>query len=286
MYPCLIYGGKGRWAANVGFMDWSRNTNNGWRPFIFFLLMLAACRIEPEATQWVETHGEWSFQSIAAWPEGAWAVGMDDRVFRYPGEWGSPWNRPLAITGKQVVASPNFAYVLGADGTLRRAAGAEVFSYEQSAQWQIKAMAAGQDDSLFVISNGQVKRVTDRLQDAACNEEAVSIAVGRTGLQFVTKEGTLRRQQSDGSCTNVALPQGALARQVAAHGTRLAFVSQEGRGFLRNADGEAWIPLPRPRTFRSDHLVSSRAIRDISLSELYMWALDTGGRAFLLSEAQ
>jgi len=248
--------------------------------------MLAACRFEPDATQWVETHGEWSFQSIAAWPEGAWAVGMDDRVFRYPGEWGSPWNRPMAVMGKQVAASPNFAYVLGADGTLRRTRGEEVFTYEQSTEWKIKAMAAGQDDSLFVISNGKVKRVAADLQDAACNEEAVSIAVGSAGLVFVTKERTLRRQQGDGGCTNVALPQGALARHVAAYGTRLAVVTADGRGYLKNAPNDAWSALPRPRTFRSDHLVSSRPIREISISELYVWALDTGGHAFLLSEAK
>jgi hypothetical protein len=213
-------------------------------------------------------------------------VGLDDRVFRYPGEWGSPWNRPLTITGKQLAASPRFAYVLGADGTLRRAQGADVFTYEGSTEWQIKALAAGQDDSLFVITKGKVKKVSPELQEAACNEEATSIAVGSTGLAFVTPEGILRRQLGNGSCTTIVLPQGALARQVAAYGTRMAFVSRDGRGFLKKSESDAWVPLPRPRTFRSDQPVRSRPIRDITLSELYVWALDTDGHAFLLSEAQ
>lgn len=158
-----------------------------------FVVLLPSCRFEPEATQWVETHGEWQFQSLAAWPEGAWASGLDDRVFRYPGGWGEPWNRPLPVTGKLVAGSPKAAFVLGSDSVLRRVQDNNVFAFPNSADWHISAMAAGEDGSLFVVSGGRVRKVAETLETAGCDEEVIAVAVGREAVFFVAKTGQLRQ---------------------------------------------------------------------------------------------
>lgn len=246
----------------------------------------SACRFEPDRTEWVETHGEWQFRSLSAWPEGAWAIGLDDRVFRYPGQWGEPWNRPLPVSGRIVAASPNAAFVLGNDAILRRVRGQDVFAFPGSADWQITAVAAGEDDSLYVVADGRVKKVADALQGAACDEPATAVAVGGHALLFVTPAGKLRRQNANGGCEDVALPDGRRVRQVAAFRDRVALVDSDGKGLLRNRADDPWIALPAPRLYRSAEPVRVLSLRQVSVSALYTWGLDDEGHAFLLSEAQ
>lgn len=250
------------------------------------LVFLVACRFEREQTEWVETHGEWQFQSLSAWPEGAWAVGLDDRVFRYPGEWGEPWNRALPVTGKLVAASPSAAFVLGSDKVVRRVRAGQVFEFPGSREWHVTAMAAGPDDAFYVVADGRVKKVTASLEPAACDEAATSVAVGGPAVYWTTPAGALRRQEADGACADVPLPEDHRAHHVAAFHERLAVVDSHGRGLLRNQAGEPWIALPAPRLYRSAEPVRVFTLRQLAVSQLYTWALDSEGHAFLLAEAQ
>ncbi len=236
----------------------------------------------------METHGRWLFKDLGAWPGGALAIGLDNRAFHYPGQWGAPWHPALPMTARAIAASSRAIWVVNTDGVLQRLDGGRndaVRGYPQSAAWSIEGLTVSEDDRPFVLVAGRWKELRENgdLVDAACPDGARGGAATTDRLYIVGADGQLRAATADGRCTPVDTD-GHAVTSVTAYRTELAFVDDGGRGFLRRDD--AWRALPAPVVYREDRFPHKTAIRKLATSALALWAMDDEGQVFVLWEGQ
>ncbi|HVR63380.1 MAG TPA: hypothetical protein VMU50_15875 [Polyangia bacterium] len=254
-------------------------------PALALAVAVAGCRFEAPGLRWMETHGRWNFKDLAAWPGGALGIGMDDRVFHYPGSWGAPWNPPLPMPARAVAASPRAIWVVGTDGVLKRLDGGRndaVRPYPQSAAWSIQALTVSEDDRPYVLVAGRWKELRENgeLDDTACADATAGAATtGR--LYVVGTDGHLRAALPDGRCEAVDTG-GRAVTAVTAYRAELAFVDDGGHGFWRR--DETWRALPVPVVYREDRFPRRTTIRKLATSQLALWAIDNEGQVFVLWE--
>jgi hypothetical protein len=237
-------------------------------------------RFAPARTIWVEAHGEGTVRHIAASPGGVLGVGTSSRVHRSPGEWGNSW--PERVEGPAVLvgASPAATYWTDAAGELfRQKEGQRPKSVASSGSWDVTALGVNERDEPFVIAARRARKVVGgRLADVACSMPCVALSAAGDRLYVVTEGGELF-VAAGGECRPVDAPAGV--KHVAAFGERLAIVDRAGVAHVY-AEG-AWTRLPAPRFFRAGSPPRTAALAEVAMSEFALWAMDDGGRVYLLA---
>jgi hypothetical protein len=241
---------------------------------------VSGCRIDSAGPAWLETHGGAVVSAIAASPRGVIGAGTA-RVYYYPGVFGQPWAELLSLSAQKVAASPSASYALDSHGYVWRASvGAGPVRWDSSNEWRVTALAADEQDRLFVIADGVPKRARNqRLSGVPCAERSVAVAASERGLFVISESGVLMMAAGDSPCAPLATP--GKVTSVAAFGTRLAIVVNQ---VAYRRVGERWEALPKPRRFR-DSGVTTEDVKDVAQSKDNLWVRDDDGFVYILSDS-
>jgi hypothetical protein len=204
-------------------------------------------------------------------------------VYHYPGTFGDPWPRLIERETRRIAAGKRVIYMLGRDGEISRWQAGAVSTIAGSSAWGVSEIAADEQDRLYVIAEGRVRRVEGKsLIDTACsNLQATALAATGDTTYVVAGDALMRAR--GGQCTPAQPPLPGIA-SVAARGARLYAVNRAGQGF--RLTGAAWEPLPAPVIGRPNHLFKTKPLSEISLGEWNVIARDDEGHIFLLSESR
>jgi hypothetical protein len=242
-----------------------------------------ACRFQAPGAYWIEAHGEGRAVRLAGYPAGVVAIGPDARLWAYPTDYARPWSHLGAADARAIAASSAALYIISPSNQVTRVVGGNERVYAGSVGWGPSAIAAGDDDSLFVVVGGHTRRVHgDDLTDAPCGDiVATSIAAASGGEIYVLDAaGGLYRGTASG-CARVPAP--APLRDVAAFPGRVVVVGQDG-GVWRRRGEEPWRALPAAVKYRPGRAGVSAPAVQAALSATCTWLLDMEGAVFVLSD--
>jgi hypothetical protein len=147
-----------------------------------------------------------------------------------------------------------------------------------SESWAATRIAANEKDVLFVIANSVVKRAEGtQLVPVACTNPAAALSASEAGVYVVGVDGRL--QLANGTeCRDIAVP--GKVTSVASFDQSLAVVSE---GIVYRRKSGAWREVAQPVRYREDARTRSK-VSDVSMSKNTLWARDTEGFVFMLSE--
>jgi hypothetical protein len=256
-----------------------------WSPALLAAGVAVAlgCRIQSPGAYWIEAHGDGRAQHVAGRPAGVVAVGADQRLWIYPTDYARPWRQIQAETFRAVTASTAAIYVITASGEVSRSADGPLVPYGGSVGWGSTALAASEDDHLFVVVGGKAHRVEgEQLQDAPCGDiTAAGIAAGG-GSELYVVDGMGRLHRGDASgCAPVETP--VTVRQVAVNGGRVVMVGTDGSVWRRRG-ADPWHALPPAIRYRPGSLGVKVLAAEVGLSTTCTWLLDRDGNVFVLSD--
>jgi hypothetical protein len=247
------------------------------------LAVALGCRFQAPGAYWIEAHGDGHAVRVAGRPAGVVALGPDARLWIYPTDYSQPWRRFDSEAVNALAASTDAVYIITAGGQVSRSADGPWVAYGGSVGWGATALAASEDDHLFVVVGGRPHRVEgDQLQDAPCGGvAATSIAAGAGGeLYVIDVMGRLNRGDAS-SCAQVDTP--VPAKQVAVGGGRVVLVGTDGSAWRRRG-AEPWRALPPVIRYRPGSRGVKVLAAEVSLSATCTWLLDRDGDVFVLSD--
>jgi hypothetical protein len=240
------------------------------------------CRFQAPGAYWIEAHGEGRAVRLAGHPAGVAAIGPDARLWMYPTDYARPWTRFGTVEAKAVAASSAALYAISSNGEVLRLVGnGRGHAYAGSAGWGPSAIAASEDDRVFLVVGGRTRRVEgDDLTDAPCGSVAATAIAASRGdeLYVVDGSGVLYRGAAS-VCAPVATP--TRLRDVAAFPGRVVIVGTDGTVWRRRGE-QPWQALPAPRKYRPAAV--SRPAVQAALSVTSTWLLDQDGAVFVLSD--
>jgi hypothetical protein len=243
----------------------------------------AGCRFMPDGAYWIEAHGEARALNITARPAGAMVIGTDSTLWAYPGYFARPWVHQGPEDATAIAASARALYAVRGNRELFRVADGTWTAYQGSAAWGVTAISASEDDRLFAIAAGRIRRLEGRnLTDAPCADLPATFisSDGADGIYAVAANGILHHG-SGPSCAPVTTP--APVREVAAFGGRVVVLTQDATLWRRRGDGN-WHTLPRVRKYRPKVRPYWTTPVHLSLSAYSTWIVDNEQAVFLLSD--
>src|SRR5205807_1846844 len=146
-------------------------------------------------------------------------------------------------------------------------------AYPGSAGWGLTAIAASDDDRLFAIAAGKIRRVDgNELKEAPCPDlTATAISAdGADRLYAVNPAGVLYRGIGT-SCAPIATP--ASVRTVAAIEGRVIVLDQGGTLWRRRGEGD-WRVLPPVRKYRAGMRPYKSTPTQVAVSAYSTWIID------------
>jgi hypothetical protein len=246
-------------------------------------LVFCGCRFMPKGAHWIEGHGGGRALRIAGRPAGVMAIGMDGTLFSYPTDYAHPWRLEGPQQVREIASSLVALYAIGTGGDLWRVSGGQWAPYAGSVAWGATAIAASDDDHLFVVVGGKSRRVDgSELKDAPCGDVAATAMAAATAdeIYVIDASGGLHHGVASG-CTLVTTP-GPL-RNVAVSVGRLVVVTTAGSVWRRRGE-ETWRALPVAREYRSGAYPLEVLAAQVTLSANSTWLLDQAGSVFVLSD--
>jgi hypothetical protein len=213
-------------------------------------ILAMGCRFRSPGAYWIEAHGE-------------------GRAVRLAG-------RPAGVASAAV-------YVISPNGEVVRVVDGRGTAYAGSVGWGSSAIAASEDDRLFVVVGGRTRQVDGAdLKDAPCGSVAATAiaAAGGDEIYVVDGVGALYRGTAN-ACAPVATP--TPLRDVAAFPGRVVAVGRDGTVWRRRGE-QPWQPLPAAVEYRPGGVESPRPAVQAALSATCTWLLDQDGAVFVLSD--
>jgi hypothetical protein len=246
---------------------------------LFLPVLLLGCSFR-EHPYWIEAHGHATVHDVTPSALGVYAIAMDDRLLRYPGEYGNPWAFESQGGLAKVAGKGDLLMAVERDGSLAWVK-PNRGKVSHSEAWQLSGVSVGGHERVFVIAAGHTRKLAqEQLEDTACSALPAQSIAATVARVWVVSGGALH--VDDGrACTPVV---GAPARiaSVAANDTLVGVVTEDGAAMIRGKDG--WSTLPAPRKRRVDTMPRVTRIQRLALGLTTTHALDHEGSVFLLSE--
>src|SRR5450432_3147133 len=216
----------------------------------FVGLNAVGCRFMPSGAHWIEGHAEGHLLRLAGSPGGVLGMGLDMRLWVYPGEYARPWApREGSQEVRTIASSPVALYAIVKNGEVARVVDKQWTTYAGSVGWGATALGASDDDRLYVVIGGKIRRVEGvELKDAPCDGVSAAVVTGVRGdeIYVVDTSGALHHG-TPGNCPVVPTP--TPVRDVAARNGRVVVVATDGRVWRLRGD-EAWRVLPAVTKYR------------------------------------
>src|SRR5450432_1260480 len=218
--------------------------------FGIFGLSATGCRFMPSGAHWIEGHAEGHVLHLAGSPGGVLGIATDTRLWAYPVEFARPWAaREGSPELRTIASSPVALYAIVKSGEVARVVDNQWTTYAGSVGWGATSLGASDDDRLFVVIGGRIRRVEGvDLKDAPCDGVSAAVVTGVRGdeIYVVDTSGALHHG-TPGNCPVVPTP--TPVRDVAARNGRVVVVATDGRVWRLRGD-EAWRVLPAVTKYR------------------------------------
>jgi len=249
-----------------------------------FGLSATGCRFMPSGAHWIEGHGEGRLVHLAGSPAGVLGIGEDTHLWAYPVEWSRPWvQRDAAQELRTIASSPVALYAIVKSGEVVRVVDGRWTTFAGSIGWGATSLGASEDDRLFIVIGGRIRRVEGvDLKEAPCDGVSAAVVSGVRGdeIYVVDAAGALHHGTPT-SCPIVPTP--TPVRDVAARNGRLIVVATDGRVWRRRGD-EAWRLLPAVNKYRPFRGPFEVKAAQVALTDYSTWLLDREGSVFVLSD--
>ncbi len=242
-------------------------------------LILLGCRFR-EHPYWIEAHGHAIVHDVAASALGVCAVAMDDRLLRYPGEFGNSWTFESDGSIATIAGRDDLLISIQRSGALTwlRPSHREV---PGSTEWKLSRVALSSRERVFVIADGRVRQVRDdMLSDVPCSSLSAEALAASQAEIWIVSQGKLHRDDGAGCQPVQGAPERLLS--VAASETLLGVTTVDGGASVRGTAG--WLQLPLPTKRRIDQLPRLTQLKRLAIGRTTTHGLDHEGAVFLLSE--
>src|SRR5690606_33165857 len=128
-------------------------------------------------------------------------------VYLYPGSFAVPWRRLTQSDARTVAASPSRTYLINSKGgvSVMNSRGT-IKDWEHSQSWNVQAIAADENDTVFVLSEGSLYIVAGKeLEPMPCSDEGKAVSAAEGAAYFVSASGELYRADRE-SCIPIPAP--------------------------------------------------------------------------------